>query len=82
MRVFEIGTNLKAVCDWKSTRTGFRHFCNLFYKGREVSTSTAHYLNRTWEKFEYESVIRDAILNTDLKRKNYYLKVVNDKWGY
>lgn len=46
------------VCHTENTRYGFRHLC------RDIDTGVVSkrcYYNRTWERFEYESVLLDAI---------------------
>ena len=54
-----------AVCSFKSTRNGFNHYCDLYknskYGFRKVADAKACYINRTWERYEYESVINDCI---------------------
>jgi len=55
-------TEIQAVSE--PTRNGFRHVAVLKVNGEEVDKSTAHYLNRTWESYEYESVIHDLIEKT------------------
>lgn len=52
-------TEIEAVSE--KTRNGFRHVAILKVDGQEVDKATAHYLNRTWESYEYESVIHDLI---------------------
>jgi len=45
----------------RSTRSGFAHDTKVFIDGQfEVSTS-AHYLNRTWESYTYQSVMKQAL---------------------
>jgi len=58
MRIFEINENVKIVCESQSTRTGFRHIAVLFINGREVERQKCCYINRTWESYEFESVIK------------------------
>lgn len=49
------------VCWTENTRYGFRHLChNLDDYGRGYTSKRCYY-NRTWERFEYESVLEDAI---------------------
>lgn len=45
------------VCSSRNTRHGFAHDALLLIDGREQGSDTAHYLNRTWECFRYQSVI-------------------------
>ena len=60
------GQVFKLTCYYQSTRTGFRHLC--FYTSmckNEPSTKNCIakcvYYNRTWEKYCYQSVLREAI---------------------
>lgn len=49
-------------CWAENTRYGFRHLClNFDDLGYKKYTSKRCYYNRTWERFEYESVLEDAI---------------------
>lgn len=48
-------------CKWQNTSYGFRHFASLLQNGCVVSTGKCCYYNRTWERYEYQSVIYDAI---------------------
>ena len=66
MRYFEFKTNGKTLtfyCEFVRTRSGFKHIC------RVVNDSTFEnllqckicYLNRTWEYFEFQSVLLKAV---------------------
>ena len=59
MRRFTIG-NFTAICEFKATKNGFRHICRLS-NGRYGKNVECRYINRTWEKFEFESVILKSI---------------------
>ena len=60
-------TRFKLTCFTQDTRTGFRHLCFLTSMCQDGEPSTKDYLakctyiNRTWECFPYESVIRTAV---------------------
>ena len=60
-RVFRINDKMEIQAVSEKTRNGFRHVAKLYVDGQEVDKATAHYLNRTWESYEYESVIHDLI---------------------
>ena len=60
MRKFEYG-NLMVVCESESTRTGFRHIAVLFEGDNEIDRTKICYLNRTWESFEFESVLNKLV---------------------
>ena len=61
MKTFNITRNLQAYCRSEKTRYGFRHLAELHYKGNEVGTAKCCYYNRTWERFEFESVLEKLI---------------------
>lgn len=61
MKTFRINKELTVVCRCENTRSGFRHLATLLKNGSEVDTAKACYSNRTWESFEYESVIEDLL---------------------
>lgn len=49
------------VCSSRNTRHGFAHDALLLIDGCEQGSDTAHYLNRTWECFRYQSVIGSIV---------------------
>ena len=48
------------ICCTQNTRYGFRHLCKNVDDNVEY-TAKACYYNRTWERFEYETVLKKAI---------------------
>ena len=74
-QVFETEVNGKTytfTCYGQSTSYGFRHICTLGYTNttkceyiKHKIIAKATYYNRTWESFEYETVLRKAIENLD-----------------
>lgn len=74
-QVFEAEVNGKTytfTCYGQSTSYGFRHICTLGYNDttkqeyikRDIIAKVV-YINRTWESFPYETVLRKAIQNLD-----------------
>lgn len=57
MESFKINKELTAVCEYKKTRTAFKHTATLLRNGREVNEVKICYVNRTWERYTYESVL-------------------------
>lgn len=52
----------EARATWRNTRNGFAHDIVVRDANyNDVCTATMHYLNRTWECYEYESVLHEAI---------------------
>lgn len=52
---------IEFVCNARSTRHGFAHDCTMFVDGVQWQEATCHYLNRTWERWTYESVCKAAV---------------------
>jgi hypothetical protein len=61
MKMFKLTNGDYIVCESKSTRNGFKHVANLLRGGYSIAETKICYLNRTWESFEYESVINKLI---------------------
>lgn len=61
------GNEYRLTCYYQSTRTGFRHLCFLtsMCENDEPKTNAyiakCTYVNRTWECFPYETVLREAV---------------------
>lgn len=77
MKIFDVKPGLGVVCEWKKTRTGFKHEATLFINDQEAETVKICYVNRTWESFEYESVLKKLFdhqkdLITAEERKNFF----------
>ena len=68
-RIFKVSDDLSIICDCEDTRSGFRHTARILKDGQLVSTRNKNgvwslqkpakicYLNRTWEAFEFASVL-------------------------
>ena len=66
------GVNYVFTCYGQGTSYGFRHICTLGYSDTTVARyvkddiiAKACYYNRTWERFKYETVLRNGIDNLD-----------------
>ena len=77
------------ICEWKKTRNGFKHECELFINDHFEIKATCNYYNRTWESYEYQSVMLRAVsilleeytehLKDIFKRKNGYEKMTQKR---
>ncbi len=77
MKTFKVTKNITIECDWKKTSYGFKHEARLLVNGREHERAKVCYYNRTWESFEYESVIAKVLSKTNLvskRMKTIFLK--------
>lgn len=74
MKSFRLNDRMEIVANYEKTRNGFRHRARLLVDGREVDQATASYQNRTWESYEFESVINRLIdktsyINPEMKQR-------------
>jgi hypothetical protein len=61
-KTFNLKCGYRIECRSENTRYGFRHLAEVFdTRGNRVGKSKACYYNRTWESFEFESVIATAL---------------------
>lgn len=61
MKLFQLNDEYSVVCVIESTRSGFRHLATLMQNGSEINKAKCCYSNRTWECFEFESVLQDLL---------------------
>ena len=79
MKIFNLDNIYNIVCNWKKTRNGFKHTANLCKNGFSVFETKICYLNRTWESFEYESILLKVIENYfENAEKEKYLQVIKN----
>lgn len=64
-KTFEVGEHYVFECKAQRTSYGFRHLVDLRRDGYIVSSAKCCYYNRTWEKYEYQSVMEEAIRKAD-----------------
>jgi len=61
MRIFKLNEVYNVVCNFESTRSGFRHIAVLHKNGYELAKAKCTYQNRSWEAYEFESVLQKII---------------------
>ena len=59
MKIFE-NNNITFYCESKARRGGFKHICNVFIDNIYRFSCQCLYVNRTWEEFDFQSVLRKA----------------------
>lgn len=74
------GEEIRFRCHTTNTRCGFCHTAHLMGWKYDITDSKISYYNRTWERFEYESVLKRAIekLPTDI-RQSVYDQIIDHK---
>jgi hypothetical protein len=79
MRIFNLDEKYSVVCQSESTRSGFRHLATLTRGGYEIAKAKVLYYNRTWESYEFETVLLKIIdANFEGQEKETFRKAV--KW--
>ena len=82
MKLVKINKDFNVLCECKSRRNGFKHIATLFRNGSDVDEAKALYINRTWEQFRYDTVIKKLIYKTiklNDKQKKSFLRRYFDK---
>jgi hypothetical protein len=83
MKTFKINDKYQIDCWSENTRYGFRHLANLYRTGLSGTTvciekAKVCYYNRTWESFEFETVIKKLLsFNTDIIPKGTQTRFLN-----
>lgn len=67
------GKEIEFRCHTTDTRNGFCHTAHYVGDDYSLTDTKASYYNRTWERFDYESVLKRAIdkLPTDVRQEVY-----------
>ena len=67
------GKEIEFRCYTTNTRCGFCHTAHYVGWDYDLTDTKASYYNRTWERFDYESVLKKAIdkLPTDVRQQVY-----------
>ena len=63
-KTFALDDGYTVSCGWQKTNHGFRHLAVVRELGMEIGRAKACYYNRTWESYEYQSVLHVAIKRT------------------
>lgn len=78
MKTFKLSKEYEVICRSEKTRYGFRHIAVLMQHGNEISRAKKCYYNRTWESYEFQSVLHDVIHDYFVeKRAKRYIKKVD-----
>ena len=80
MTKYKIDKNLEIVCEYKKTRNAFKHEATLLKDGYEIESTKKCYSNRTWERFEFESVIKKLLDKTKIiteRRKTNFIERIS-----
>lgn len=70
---------ITAYCNSRNTRSGFAHDCDMFMNGHQLSSGHCFYLNRTWEKYCYQSVLFNACHNAIESRSEFLKRIYKEQ---
>jgi hypothetical protein len=62
-------------CEYKKMRDGFNHYATLFHDGHPWQTEKVHYINRTWESYDYQSVMQKLVDKTNYLNPKEKMKI-------
>lgn len=79
MKTFYLNNDIRIDCEYQKTQNGFRHLATAYYNGREIETAKCTYLNRTWEAYEFQSVLEELVHKLD-QTKALPLKYRYELW--
>ena len=73
------GKEIMFLNSWRGTRSGFMHETKLYIDGWPASSGRCRYINRTWERYAYQSVMLQAVhtlqeVETE-REKAFFLKI-------
>ena len=73
------GKEIIFINTWHSTRSGFAHETELYIDGWHAAAARCRYINRTWERYSYQSVMLEAVHKLQeeetARERAYFLQV-------
>ena len=63
MKLFTLNDTKTVACEHEDTRSGFRHIAILMHNGSEIDRTKVCYSNRTWESYEFQTVLSKLLDN-------------------
>ena len=55
------GKEIMFMNNYRGTGSGFMHETELYINGWQAAAARCHYINRTWERYTYQSVMLEAV---------------------
>ena len=73
------GKEINFINTWRGTRSGFLHETELYIDGWRAAAARCRYINRTWERYSYQSVMLAAVHQLQeeetARERAYFLQV-------
>jgi hypothetical protein len=82
MKTFTINKHLTAECEYYETRYSWGHKAWLYRDGAEIGYKKITYYNRTWEAYEFQSILECLAESKELttKEQKLFVKKIDDNW--
>jgi len=82
MKTFTINKNLTVECEYYETRYSWGHKAYLLRDGRQIDYKKIVYQNRTWESYEFESILSCLAGSKELtlKEQTLFKKKIASNW--
>lgn len=61
---FKVNDHIEIMAGYRKMRDGFNHYAVLYVDGVPVDEAKVHYINRTWEAYDYQSVMQSLVSRT------------------
>ena len=79
MKIFRMNDEYSIVCETHNTSYGFKHTATLMQNGSKADDAKSCYYNRTWEAYQYQSVLLILLdktnVLTDKEKRRFRNKV-------
>ena len=76
------GKEIEFVNESFDTRHGFKHVTTMFINNCKYGSNTCYYLNRTWECYRYQTVMRGCVQNLIEIRIENLKSTFKNQYGY
>ena len=76
------GKEVEFVNESFDTRHGFKHVTTMFINNCEYGRNTCYYLNRTWEHYRYQTVMRGCVQKLIEIRIENLKSTFKNQYGY
>lgn len=70
------------ICMTDKNYNGFKHIARLYINGEFANRKERQYYNRTWEKYDYQSVMLDTIKDQIEYLNSFYIEKFKTEKGY
>lgn len=82
MKIFTINKHLKAECEYYETRYSWGHKGWLYRDNHEIGYQKITYYNRTWESYEFQSLLSNLADNKQLtpREAKLFKKKIENNW--